>query len=418
VKLNRGLWGWLLYDWAFSPFHSVITTFVFSTYFVKGVAANPTSGTADWAKMEALTGLSIALLSPLLGAIADQGGARKGWILALTLICSAATLSLWFVQPAPSFGLLALILVALGTIGNEMSGVFYNAMLPDLAPPSHYGRLSGWGWGIGYFGGLGCLILCLLIIESEPPLFGLNSTLAEPVRFCTLITGLWTILFALPLLLWTPDRPRTGVAPRLAMAQGLTALWQSLRRLPQRPTLLRFLLARLCYVDGLNTLFAFGGIFAAGTFGLSSDEVILFGISLNVTAGLGAVLFGSIDDRIGPKRTILISVSAIMLISIALLLVEGKLWFWVLGLGLGVFLGPAQAAGRSFMARLAPPEERAEMFGLFALSGKVTAFLGPAALAWATASTGSQRAGMATIVLFMALGLAGIWSLREEKTTA
>ena len=169
----------------------------------------------------------------------------------------------------------------------------------------------------------------------------------------------------------------------------------------------------MIYTDGLNTLFAFGGIYAAGTFGMDFSELIIFGIGMNVTAGLGAALFAWIDDWIGPKRTILIAVTALTLFGGALLFVQSKTFFWVFGLPLGIFIGPAQAASRSMMARLAPPRLRAEMFGLYALSGKATAFLGPVALAWVTTYAGSQRAGMATILIFFIIGMALLWPISD-----
>jgi UMF1 family MFS transporter len=187
----------------------------------------------------------------------------------------------------------------------------------------------------------------------------------------------------------------------------------TIRRVRQYGNIARFMLARLFYVDAMNTLFAFGGIYAAGTFGMQIAEVIEFGIALNVTAGLGAIAFAWIDDKIGSKPTIVISVVGLIALGTPLLLVEGKTWFWLLALTLGIFMGPAQAASRSLMARLSPPEMTTEMFGLFAFSGKVTAFMGPAVLAWATVEFSSQRVGMATVVVFLLIGLALLVPVRE-----
>ncbi len=187
------------------------------------------------------------------------------------------------------------------------------------------------------------------------------------------------------------------------------------RRVRNNRHIVRFLVAHMMYAEGLNTLFAFGGIYAAGTFGMEFDELILFGIAINLTAGLGAAAFAWVDDWIGPKRTILIAVSALAVLGLVLVLVEGKALFWMVALPLGIFVGPAQAASRSFMARLAPPEMTTEMFGLFALSGKATAFLGPALLAWVTVTFQSQRAGMATILVFLLVGLALLLGVPDRR---
>jgi UMF1 family MFS transporter len=235
------------------------------------------------------------------------------------------------------------------------------------------------------------------------------------VRATSLVTAAWFALFSAPILLWTPDRTATGRSMREAVQAGIGSLIRTLRDLPRYRTIAIFLVAQMIYTDGLNTLFAFGGIYAAGTFGMALKEVLLFGIALNVTGGVGAFAFAWIDDRIGSKRTIAFSIAAATLLGAAILLVHSKAWFWALGLALGIFFGPIQAASRSFMAHLAPPALRTEMFGLYALTGKATAFLGPAVLGWATLAFASQRAGMATILIFFVVGLALLILVEEPK---
>ncbi|MCC7271158.1 MAG: MFS transporter, partial [Alphaproteobacteria bacterium] len=320
---------------------------------------------------------------------------------------------LWFVRPDPAWVLPALALAVVASIAFELATVFYNAMLPDLVPPARIGRWSGWAWGIGYAGGLACLVVALVgLVMTDRPWFGLDKAQAEHVRAAAPLTALWFAVFSLPLFLLTPDRPPTGIRAWAAAREGLGQLWHTVRHLRAEANIARFLAARLFYIDALNTLFAFGGIYAAGTFGMGFDEVILFGIALNVTAGLGAAAFAWIDDWVGPKPTILAAIVGLIVFGIGVLLIDTKAWFWVLGLALGVFVGPAQAASRSLMAHLAPPDRESEMFGLFALSGKITAFMGPAALAWATLAFDSQRAGMATIIVFFAIGFAIMLTVR------
>ncbi len=409
----RALFSWCLFDWANSAFPTVVTTFVFATYFTTVVADSTIAGTASWGHAQSLAALIIALLGPVLGAIADRGGRRKPWLMASTVLCIAACICLWFTEPENGDVIWALTFVVLGTVGFEIGMVFYNALLPEIAPPGRMGRLSGWGWGLGYAGGLVCLTVALVgFVQTDTPWFGLAAGTAEPVRATALLVAAWFALFSLPLFLWTPDRPK-GEPTTEALRNGLVTLVTTLRTIGRHAQAARFLLARMIYIDGLNTLFAFGGIYAAGTFSMSLEEVILFGIVINLTAGIGAASFAWLDDHLGPRRTILIALGGLICFGGALLLASGKFWFWALALPLGLFVGPAQAASRSFMAHLAPPHMRAEMFGLFALSGKATAFLGPLFLAWATLAFNSQRAGMATIIVFLAVGFVLMLPLKD-----
>ncbi|MGH6946799.1 MAG: MFS transporter [Kiloniellales bacterium] len=409
-------WAWCLYDWANSAYPTVIVTFVFSAYFARGVAETPEFGTVLWGNAISLSALAVALLAPVLGAIADQGGRRKPWMAAFTATAVAASAALWWIEPRPELALLALLLIGLGNFGFEFGAAFYNAMLPDIAGPARIGRLSGWAWALGYAGGLGCLALALLLfVLPEAPLFGLERGAAEEVRATGPLVALWMALFSLPLFLFVPDRPRTALPLASAVKLGLATLLQTLRHLGRYPGLLRFLIARMIYTDGLNTLFAFGGLYAAGTFGMEFEEILVFGILLNVASGLGAFGFAWIDDWIGPKPTILIALAALAALGLAILLIEDKIWFTLAGCGIGLFLGPAQAASRSLMARLAPREYMTEMFGLYALSGKATAFVGPALVGWVTYLAGSQRLGMATILAFFLVGMVLLWPLKAPR---
>ena len=415
TSTRRAKAAWCFYDWANSAFPTVIVTFVFAAYFAKAVAPNPTEGTTMWGYALSASGIAIALISPVVGAIADMRGCRKPWLAAFTAICIVASTLLWFTLPEPGSIVWGLTLFAIGNLAFEAGTVFYNAMLPGLARPAEIGRLSGWGWGLGYAGGLCCLTLSLVVfIQPETPPFGLDKEAAEHIRIVGPLVAVWFLVFSLPLYLWTPDVPATGKPLGSAVREGLATLGRTLRKIHRTGPIFRFLVARLLYIDGLNTLFAFGGIYAAGTFGMEVDEIILFGIALNVTAGLGAASFAWIDDWIGPKRTVLIALFGIVLIGIPLLLIESKTMFWALGLCIGIFMGPAQAASRSLMARLAPPDQMTEMFGLFALSGKVTAFLGPAVLATVTAAFASQRAGMATVLVFISVGALILMTVRPK----
>ncbi len=412
------MFSWCLYDWANSAFSSVVTTFVFATYFTEAVAESPTVGTVQWGHTLGLCGLIIALLSPVFGAVGDRGGRRKPWLAVFTLLCVGATSLLWFIAPSPSYTRWALLLFGLATLGFEFATVFYNAMLPDIVSEDYLGRVSGWGWGLGYVGGLLCLVIALLVFVQAPqPPFGLDRPSSEHIRATSVLVGIWYALFSLPLFLWTADRPSMGLAARAAVREGLRTLGSTLSHLRRHGNLVRFLLAHMIYADGLVTLFAFGGIYAAGTFGMDFSEVIWFGIALNVTAGIGSALFAWVDDRAGSKPTIVIALVCLIALGAVGVLAESKQTFWVFGTALGIFVGPAQAASRSLMARLAPKDLQAEMFGLFALSGKATTFLGPLLLGAVTETFHSQRAGMASVLAFFLMGLLLLLPVKEPRLT-
>ena len=403
---GRALAAWALYDWANSGFAALVQTFVFAAYFARAVAENETLGTAWWGNMMGVAGLIIGLGGPVLGAVADRSGRRKPWLAAFTGMCVAATGLLWFIRPDPAFLWPALILAGIGTVGSEYAMIFYNAMLPDLAGKARIGRWSGWGWGLGYAGGLVLLLVALYGLVRQPGWFGVPGRDALNVRAVMPLTGLWYLVFCLPLFLLTPDAPGGRTPLARALGEAVAQLRGSLRNLRGHRHIALFLLARMFYNDGLTTMFAFGGIYAASTFGMSPDEVIVFGIGLNVTAGLGAAAFAWLDDRLGPRRTIILSLVGLTVPTAAVLLVQSKALFWIFGLALGIFVGPVQASSRSWLAHAAPAEVRTEMFGLMALSGKLTSFLGPFLVGWLTLATGSQRLGMSAVAGLFAAGLA------------
>jgi len=406
---RKAVAAWCFYDWANSAFPAVITTFVFATYFTQAVAPDPVTGTAMWGHATSIAGLCIALLAPLLGPVADHTGRQKPFLAVFSGIAIAACATLWFVRPSPDSIPLALIAFAIATVAFEVAAVFYNALLPKVATPDKLGRVSGWGWGLGYLGGIVCLAVLLVgFVQNPTPWFGLSRDGAEHVRIVGPFTALWWFLFAIPIFVFVREE-QALISFGAAFSKGLADLKATLGFLRARPDIGWFLAANMIYTDGLTTLFAFGAIYAAGTFGMELSEVIVFGIALNLSAGLGAFAFAWIDDKIGSKRTIAIGLVCLTAIGAALLLIESKTLFWILGVMIGPFFGPVQAASRSLAARLAPPEHRAQVFGLFALSGRITAFMGPAILGFMTLAFESQRAGMATILPFFLLGLLLLW---------
>jgi len=415
---TRARLSWALYDWANSGFAAIISTFVFPTYFTGHVAADPTRGTTQWGLTVGIAGLLVALAGPVLGAIADQYGRRKPWLALFTVLCIVATAALWGVRPGTEYVLRAMVLAGLATVAAEAAVIFYNAMLPSLTEDWRIGRWSGWAWGLGYAGGLACLAIAMGALIADAPWLPMPRDEAQHVRATFVLVALWYAVFALPRFLFTPEEPAVARGLGRAMSEGLAQLYRSLLEVRQYVPIVRFLLARIFFIDGLATLFAFGGVYAAGTFGLSQQQVLLFGIVLNVTAGIGAAGFAWIDDRVGSRFTILVSLVGLMVPGFVLLWVTDVALFWLFGSLLGVFVGPVQAASRSWMARAAPPRLRTQMFGLLAFSGKATAFVGPLLVGWVTGLFDSQRAGMSVIVVFLAIGFLLMLSVPPAKRLA
>jgi MFS transporter, UMF1 family len=436
---------WIFFDWAAQPYFTLITTFVFAPYFATHVAADPASGQSLWGFATAAAGLIIALSSPVLGAIADASGRRKPWIAAFGALLVIGSCLMWFGKPGdPSVIPPLLFAYALATIGAEFATVFNNAMMPTLVPPDKIGRLSGTGWATGYIGGIFSLIIVLGFLAANPetgrtlfglmPLFGLDPVSHQGDRISGPLTGIWFIIFVLPMFLLTPDYPARHSA-RDALREGLSELRDSLRELPHQKSMAAFLLANMIYTDGLVSLFAFGGIYAAGTFGWNTIQIGTFGIILAIAGTFGAWLGGKLDDSLGPKRVIAGSMLLLLLAIIAILLVDkdsilfikvaapvpgGALFsgaseraYLMLGCLIGAAGGPLQAASRTLLIRLAPKDRIAQYFGLFALTGKVTSFIGPLLIGIITAVTASQKAGMAVLVLFFVAGLGLLARVKE-----
>src|SRR5882672_9687568 len=324
--------GWIFFDWAAQPYFTLITTFVFAPYFATHVASDPASGQALWGFATAAAGLMIALMSPVLGAVADASGRRKPWIAGFGALLVIGASAMWFGKPGDASVIPPLLLAyAIATIGVEFATVFNNAMMPSLVPPDRIGRLSGTGWATGYVGGILSLILVLGFLAANPdtgrtlfgltPLFGLDPVTHQGDRITGPLTGIWFIIFVLPMFLLTPDYPARRPL-RAALREGLTGLRQTLGELPKQKAMATFLLANLIYTDGLVSLFAFGGIYAAGTFGWHTIQIGTFGIILAIAGTFGAWLGGKLDDSLGPKRVIAGSLVILLSAIVAILLVD------------------------------------------------------------------------------------------------
>ena len=411
---RRSIWAWSLYDFANSSFTTLVVTFIYGTYFTGYMALtsdvtgarvpDAELGTVLWSRAVTITAIVVAVLSPILGALADRGGARKRFLLTTTAVCVVATAGLFFAEPGEVMQALVWFVVA--NVAFEMGAVFYNAYLPDVARPDQIGRVSGYGWALGYVGGLLCLAVALVVlVQPETAPFGLDKATGEHVRATNLLVAGWFALFSIPTFLVLREvqvekRPRLGALVRTSFAE-LAETGRELRRYRQ---IVRLLVARLFYNDGLVTLIAFGGIYASGTLGFSIQDVLVFGIALNVAAGLGAFVFGFLDDRIGGRRVLFISLALLTLAAVLAVSTEDPTVFWISGVLVGLAIGPNQSASRSLLGRFVPDDKETEFYGFFAFSGKATAFIGPFLLGVLTDLSGSQRVGISVVIVLFAIG--------------
>ena len=439
---------WVMFDWSTQPFFTLVTTFVFAPYFAAHLAPTPVAGQAMWGYTTGAAGLIIAVSSPVLGAVADATGARKPWIAVFSIMLVAGSSALWWAAPGVE-GAIAIALVAfvVGTIGAEFATVFNNAMMPDLVDEDRLGRLSGTGWAVGYVGGLVSLAITLGLLVGSPetgrtllgaaPILGLDPARFEGDRASGPLTAIWYVIFVTPLFLFVPDVPRRmRLGP--AIWTGCRALIGTLSGLRRHANATRYLVAHMIYTDGLVGLFAFGAIYAAGTFGWTSIELGLFGILLLVTGTIGALLGGRLDDRLGPKHVITGSLVILIVASLGILSVDrehiaffipvaaptaggglfasaGEKAYLVLGAAIGAVAGPLQAASRTLLVKVSPPGRMTEFFGLYALSGKVTSFVGPLTVGALTALSGSQRIGISVLLVFFIVGVVVLAGVRAER---
>ncbi len=446
----RALVSWAFFDWAAQPYYTLVLTFLFAPYFANAVAPTPAEGQALWGYAAAIAGIVIAVGSPFFGAVADGGGRRKPWMALFSTLFVAGLAMLWFAVPGADASTIALVLLAfvIATAMAEFTTVFTNAIMPDLVPARQLGRLSGIGWAVGYAGGLLSLAIMAGLVVADPatgrtllglePMFALDGAAREGDRLVGPFAALWYALFMIPFFLFVPDK-REGA--RTAPARPpLAELWATIRDLPSHRDLLLFLIARMLYADGLAAIFAFGGIYGAAVFGWGALELGLFGIVLTLTGVFGAVIGGVLDDRIGSRTVIILSLLLLIVGAFGILSVDsthvlfvsevapkaagshpfsstGERVFLAFAILVGLVAAPVQAASRALLARLAPPEKMTQYFGLFAFSGKVTAFLAPLLVAVVTQATDSQRIGMASIALFLISGLVLMLAVRAPSDT-
>ena len=420
------IFSWSLYDFANQPFTTIVVTFIYGAFFTKFIVADEILGTALWSRAITISSLAVAFLSPIMGVIADNGGYRKSFFIFWTWICIIFTFLLFF--PKSGDIVMAITYFIIANIGFEMGGVFCNSYLPDIASSKKIGRISGYGWSFGYLGGLIALVVSFfLLIDTSTPIFGFNIENGENIRATNILISIWFAIFSIPTFLFLKDSRTPKKFNISIINNSFLSIKKTFIELSRYKNIFRFLIARLFYNDGLITIFAFGGIYASNTFNFSFNEIFLFGILLNLCAGLGAFILGFVDDHIGGKKTIQLSNLGLILaciiatvvpnenINLLSLSLHGKNLFWFSGILIGLFAGPNQSASRSLMARLIPKGKENEFFGFFAFSGKATAFIGPLFLGLFTQIFNSQRAGIVIVIILFGVGSFLLTRVSEVK---
>ncbi|MEO0412235.1 MAG: MFS transporter [Pseudomonadota bacterium] len=436
---RRTIWAWALYDWAAQPFFTVVLTFIFGPYFQNFVAPSAAQGQAWWGYGSAAAGLAVALTAPFFGAFVDQSGQRRRWLIVSMALMTLGLSVTWAAEPgAAHLAVLILGGVVIATLGAEYGILITNAMMTDLVDEENIGKLSGFGWAIGYLGGLALLVFVMLaFVFPDQAAFGLDKAAHEPDRIVGPLSILWLWVFTLPLLFLMPAR---STAIQQDQGSAFSALRAVMRRWRQFKNILLFMVARMLYYDGVTAVYLFGGLYAAGTLGWDITQLGIFGLVLILAGAAGTLIGGRLDDALGSKRTIILSLLGIIAAVLGILSIEpGRILFVVpvemhrpgdgfgsipaaamlaFGVGVGLFLGPVQSASRTMMARIAPTQEMNTFFGLYALTGRATAFVAPLVVAILTSATGSRRIGIAAIVVLLLAGLALLMRVKEERSRA
>lgn len=412
IPERKKVFAWALWDAANASFSAIMTTFIFTAlYLTSETFGTETQTTQAMSTGLTVAGVFIALLAPISGQRADATGKRGLWLTINTFATALLMALCFFVYPDPKFLWLGVGLIALANVVNEFSIVNYNALLPSISTPATVGKISGIGWSFGYFGGIIALVL-VMVLFINPGLIPIpegDSSLTY--RLIAVFSALWCVVLSLPLLLnMRGEKPTAKGNPGPGGIPGMLRAYRQLAITIKRiyrtaPATLYFLLASAIFRDGLNGIFTFGGILAAGSFGFGATEIIVFAIAGNIVAGIGALVGGTLDDKLGPKNVIVGALVGVLIAAVPLLFIQGKTIFWICGLSLCTFVGPAQSAARTYLARVSPPGEEGELFGLYSTTGRAASFLAPALFGIFVAAMGAQIWGIIGIMVVIGLGL-------------
>ncbi|MFC7375191.1 MFS transporter [Brachybacterium sp. GCM10030267] len=424
-SLRRSVVSFALWDGGMSAFSSVILTFVFATYVASAVAAEGAvgeeavkaaqdHGSQVLTTWQSIGAVAIALLAPLLGNLADSGGARNA-LLRITTLATVATIALMpLVALDSDFLTLGAVLIALAVVFSELAGVFVNSVLPEISTPDNRGRVSGTAWAVGYWGSIVCLGLVLvLFVMPGTGLLGITGDEGWNLRAIPLFVAAWILIGTLPLMIWAPAHRASAPGQRWTPLQGYASIVRRvLRAFREEPVMLQYLVASAIYRDGLGAVFSIAGVLAANAYGFDTVGIIVFGIAANLVAGCGVFLGGRVDDRVGPRPVIIAGCLGIIVLGLVVLFFGSTLVFWVAGLAICLFVGPVQSASRNLLTRLSRPGRETENFGLYATTGRALGFLGTAAFAATVAIFQDTRTGILGIVLVMTVGLVAFLPIR------
>lgn len=412
AKKTGTIWqivAWSAWDWGGAAFNAVMTTFIFTAlYLTSDKFGGSDHASAVLAFSMSVAGFAIALFAPVSGQRSDHSGRRKLWLGVNTLIVAVLTGACFFVQPHESFLLLGCMLIAAGHVFFELAGVNYNAMLLQISTKKTIGRISGFGWAAGYLGGIVALLIVYFgLIKPDVGVFGITATDGMTYRAVAVFSALWIIIFAIPVMLAIPESKPDAAAPKIGFFESYRELFRTIARLwrTERHTVY-FLISSAIFRDGLAAIFTFGAVLAVGSFGFKTGDVLIFAIAGNVVAAVGALSAGFFDDKFGPKTVIVVSLCGLLISGSALLFLDGKTAFWIFGLTLCLFVGPAQSSARTFMGRLAPEGKEGELFGLYATTGRAVSFLAPTLFGLCIVWFGAQKWGIIGILVVILAGLA------------
>jgi len=407
----KKLFNFALYDFANSAFTTIIITFIFSTYFAKQIAPNPVLGQSYWGWAIGFTGLLVALIGPLIGSFADKKNCTEFFIKLFTIICIILTSFLWFSKPSEKYLLYTLIIVALANFFYELSLIFYNSILKRISNHNNLGKSSGFSFALGYIGGILILIVCIKIfIDNDVLPFGLSKENSENIRATSIVVALWYLIFSIPFLFSLKreiknkiDRSSNSIKKikNLIWNKGLNNLG-------------KFLLARMLYADGLNAIIIMGGIFAVGVFNLEIKDLLVLSVLMNITAFIGAIIGGYANDKFSSKSVIIFSLLGLIFSSAIILFIKTKIFFLIFASINGFFIGPIQSASRVFITKSIDKNNQASGFGLFALSGKLTSFIGPLLVSTLTYISNSQRIGFSAAIILLLIGLLVLLKVKKN----
>ncbi|MCZ6824227.1 MAG: MFS transporter [Gemmatimonadetes bacterium] len=404
---RREVFSWCMYDFANSAFTTLIVTFIFSAYFMQVIVGDEVRGTVLWTRAVNISAIVVALTMPVLGAIADFSRRKKRFLLLATIQTLVFTTLLFFMQPG--MVVLAVILFVFANVAYEGGQAFYNAFLPEISTSRNMGRISGYGWALGYVGGLAALGIALWMMGALPENGHLN------VRATILLVAIWFAVFSIPTFLFLPERGiARAVEPGTYVREGFRRVAETFRHLRRYREAAKVLLARLVYNDGLVTIFALAGIYSIAVFDFTIEEVIKLGIVANVAAGLGAFGFGFVNDWIGGKRTIAITLVVLTIAALLGATAETRTGFWIAAILISFMVGPTQSASRTLLGSMTPEAKHAEFFGFYAFSGKLSSILGPLLFGTVVGVTGSHRLAMGSMVVFFVVGFV-LLMLVDEK---